>query len=92
MSDRDYGTSSIEDDDDKKLESLGYAPSFKREFSNLATVRGPYLPSPPLFHRESHTKQISFAFSIMACLSLYMRYYYNFILPIGPLFICRDYI
>lgn len=24
--------------DDKELEALGYAPSFKREFSNLATV------------------------------------------------------
>jgi hypothetical protein len=36
----EYGTSRIEeDDDDKKLESLGYVPSFKREFSNLATVR-----------------------------------------------------
>jgi hypothetical protein len=38
MTDREYGTSSLEDDDDKKLESLGYVPSFKREFSNLATV------------------------------------------------------
>lgn len=38
MTDRDYDTSSLEDDDDKKLESLGYVPSFKREFSNLATV------------------------------------------------------
>ena len=38
MSDRDYG-SGIEEDDDKRLESLGYVPSFKREFSNLATVR-----------------------------------------------------
>ena len=26
-------------DDDRKLEELGYVPSFKREFSNLATVR-----------------------------------------------------
>lgn len=25
--------------DDKELEALGYKPSFKREFSNLATVR-----------------------------------------------------
>ena len=25
--------------DDKELEALGYVPSFKREFSNLATVR-----------------------------------------------------
>ena len=38
MTVREYGTSSPEDDDDKKLESLGYVPSFKREFSNLATV------------------------------------------------------
>ena len=38
MTDREYGTSSLEDDDNKKLESLGYVPSFKREFSNLATV------------------------------------------------------
>lgn len=38
MTDRKYGTSSLEDDDDKKLESLGYVPSFKREFSNLATI------------------------------------------------------
>ncbi|KAI0277853.1 APC amino acid permease [Russula aff. rugulosa BPL654] len=38
MTDREYGTSSLEDDDDKKLESLGYVPSFKREFSNLATI------------------------------------------------------
>jgi hypothetical protein len=38
MTDREYGTSSLEDDDDKRLESLGYVPSFKREFSNLATV------------------------------------------------------
>jgi hypothetical protein len=26
------------DDDDKELLALGYVPSFKREFSNLATV------------------------------------------------------
>ncbi|EIN05314.1 amino acid permease [Punctularia strigosozonata HHB-11173 SS5] len=26
------------DDDDKELEALGYVPSFKREFSNLATI------------------------------------------------------
>ena len=25
-------------DDDKELEALGYVPSFRREFSNLATV------------------------------------------------------
>lgn len=27
------------DEDDKVLEQIGYVPSFKREFSNLATVR-----------------------------------------------------
>ena len=26
-------------DDDRELAALGYKPSFKREFSNLATVR-----------------------------------------------------
>lgn len=30
-------------DDDTKLEELGYIPSFKREFSNLATVRRRFL-------------------------------------------------
>jgi hypothetical protein len=40
MSDRKYGdVADFKDEDDKKLESLGYVPSFKREFSNLATVR-----------------------------------------------------
>ena len=28
------------DDDDRELVALGYKPSFKREFTNLATVRG----------------------------------------------------
>lgn len=27
------------DDDDRELIDLGYVPSFKREFTNLATVR-----------------------------------------------------
>jgi hypothetical protein len=31
-------TLSSVDDDDKELLALGYQPSFKREFSNLATV------------------------------------------------------
>jgi hypothetical protein len=26
-------------EDDRELEAMGYVPSFKREFSNLATVR-----------------------------------------------------
>ena len=43
MTDREYGTSGLEEDyDDKELESLGYVPSFKREFSNLATVYFPF--------------------------------------------------
>ena len=29
------------DDDDRELIDLGYVPSFKREFTNLATVRTP---------------------------------------------------
>jgi len=28
----------IDDDDDHRLEALGYKPSFRREFSNLATI------------------------------------------------------
>ena len=43
MTQHEYGTSSLEDEDDKMLESLGYVPSFKREFSNLATVSDSYL-------------------------------------------------
>lgn len=31
-------TSDLTDDDDKELVALGYKPSFKREFSNLATI------------------------------------------------------
>lgn len=27
-------------EDDRELEALGYVPSFKREFTNLATVSG----------------------------------------------------
>ena len=33
-------TSSL--DDDRLLEDIGYVPSFKREFSNIATVRIQY--------------------------------------------------
>ncbi len=35
-------SSTMIDDDDKELVALGYVPSFKREFSNLATVRISY--------------------------------------------------
>ncbi|KAI0270633.1 APC amino acid permease [Gloeopeniophorella convolvens] len=38
MSDQEHGKSSFQDEDDKQLHSLGYVPSFKREFSNLATI------------------------------------------------------
>ena len=30
---------SVMDEDDAALRALGYVPSFKREFSNLSTVR-----------------------------------------------------
>ena len=44
MTDPHHASSSTStNDDDKELEALGYVPSFKREFSNLATVS----PSPP---------------------------------------------
>ena len=54
-------------DDDKKLEELGYIPSFKREFSNLATVCCllTEFPISSLLTRLSSFVQISFAFSIM---------------------------
>lgn len=29
----------VEEDDDAALRALGYVPSFKREFSNISTVR-----------------------------------------------------
>ena len=49
-------------DDDRKLEELGYIPSFKREFSNLATVRGSlshvFARSPPMESVESHSDQL----------------------------------
>ena len=35
---REASSSSSLIDDDKELEALGYVPSFKREFSNIATV------------------------------------------------------
>ncbi len=41
MPDHEHGKTEYRDDDDKKLEALGYVPSFKREFSNLATVCTP---------------------------------------------------
>jgi hypothetical protein len=38
MPHHENGTTEYKDEDDKKLEAMGYVPSFKREFSNLATV------------------------------------------------------
>ncbi|THH17487.1 hypothetical protein EW146_g3330 [Bondarzewia mesenterica] len=38
MTDNEHGRDSLESDDDRNLEALGYVPSFKREFSNLATI------------------------------------------------------
>ncbi|KAI0321326.1 APC amino acid permease [Amylostereum chailletii] len=39
MSETEQGNAPpLVNDDDKELEALGYAPSFKREFSNLATI------------------------------------------------------
>ena len=40
----------VEIDDDRKLEELGYVPSFKREFSNLATVRCRFSRAFPHLH------------------------------------------
>jgi hypothetical protein len=65
MPDHEYGATDYKDEDDKKLEALGYVPSFKREFSNLATVcaHHPTFFSPCFLWAPS--SQISFAFSIM---------------------------
>jgi hypothetical protein len=43
MSEKAFTESQVEsasslNEDDKKLQELGYVPSFKREFTNLATV------------------------------------------------------
>lgn len=35
----DTTTVDTNDEDDKELVALGYKPSFKREFTNIATVR-----------------------------------------------------
>lgn len=52
----DYAQSvSSTDDDDKVLQQIGYVPSFRREFSNLATVR-PEITRPSVFRG---TKKLS---------------------------------
>ena len=71
--DEDKSTASVNvviDEDDRELEALGYVPSFKREFSNLATVRlvGALVLICIVKFSISTTRrspQISFAFSIM---------------------------
>lgn len=55
-------------DDDKLLEDIGYVPSFKREFSNLATVRL-LVSHVRCDDLERSRAQISFAFSIMGLCS-----------------------
>ena len=52
MPDREHGTTDYQDEDDKKLEAMGYVPSFKREFSNLATVRAPTLSDRVSYGRD----------------------------------------
>lgn len=54
-------------EDDRILQEIGYVPSFKREFSNLATVR-PLFPPGDVF-ADKPDRQISFAFSIMGLCS-----------------------
>jgi hypothetical protein len=54
MPDREYGSTDYQDEDDKKLEAMGYVPSFKREFSNLATV----CAFPPFFGRVSYGRRL----------------------------------
>ena len=62
------GTASSVDDDNKLLE-IGYVPSFRREFSNIATVSLPsYLRHWTASHHDVCV-QISFAFSIMGLCS-----------------------
>jgi hypothetical protein len=50
---RTIPTMSYTSDDDRELEALGYVPSFKREFSNLATVR---LPAFLFTHTSSYAR------------------------------------
>jgi hypothetical protein len=80
------------DDDDKELEALGYVPSFKREFSNLATV-SPFrhtslFPLHIIYLRSlmtgSENTQISFAFSIMC-----VRESYSYLCRVTPIS-CRS--
>ena len=46
---RDSSDGSSFTEDDRELLALGYVPSFKREFSNLATVYLGLSPSFPIF-------------------------------------------
>ena len=55
------------DEDDKELVALGYKPSFKREFTNLATVHIQPVCISNTLPNSCSWIQISFAFSIMVC-------------------------
>jgi len=58
------GSVDLSDDDDRELVALGYVPSFKREFSNLATVSFCRIVQSTVCS-DAPGFQISFAFSIM---------------------------
>jgi hypothetical protein len=60
---RDVVSFDTSDEDDRELVALGYKPSFKREFTNLATVR--LCGHSGACHGLTYPLQISFAFSIM---------------------------
>ncbi|KAJ6463398.1 APC amino acid permease [Mycena sanguinolenta] len=76
-------THSSVDDDDKELIALGYVPSFKREFSNLATVCRATVRSRK-FTEKSAYFQISFAFSIMGLCSSIATTFNTPLLAGGP--------
>ncbi len=95
MSDREYGTSGLEvDDDDKKLQSLGYVPSFKREFSNLATVRNLYIPSffSSFLMDDSIPHRLALPLVSWYVLSSLFREHSDTAHLLGPLLICRHYV
>jgi len=96
MPDRENGVSGLEtDDDDKKLQSLGYVPSFKREFSNLATVRGllpffrrHFLMGDRILHRLALPLASWCALSYLLC----DHSYTNTNHPIGSLLVSRHHV
>jgi len=92
MTDREYGTYSLGDDDDKKLESLGYVPSFKREFSNLATVCDSLSNFISQSYRQSLHGRLALRLASWHVFPFHSRAYSNAILTIGSLLIRRNYI